>query len=84
MKKIILILSLLITLTFTSCNEQGPIKFRCVYGHDIVECYDKDNKLQIAFIGYTNYIFVLNTNKLDTLIVIDKKENKIINTSDYE
>jgi hypothetical protein len=78
MRKIILILSLLIILVFTSCNKQDQIKVRCVYGHDVIECYDKDNKLQIAFIGYSNYIVVLNPNKLDTLIVIDKKENKII------
>lgn len=81
MKKIILILSLLITLTFTSCDEQNQIKVKCAYGHDIVEYYDKDNKLQMAFIGYTNYIVVLNPNKLDTLIVLDKKENKIINNT---
>lgn len=81
MKNIILMFALFITLTFTSCNEQKQIKVSCSYGHDIVEYYDKDNKLQMAFIGYTNYIVVLNPNKLDTLIVIDKKENKIINNT---
>lgn len=77
MKNIILILALLITLTFTSCNKQDQIKVRCVYGHDVIEYYDKDNELQIAFIGYPNYIVVLNPNKLDTLKVIDKNKNLV-------
>lgn len=77
MKNIILILTLLITLTFTSCNKQDQIKVRCVYGHDVIEYYDKDNELQIAFIGYANYIVVLNPNKLDTLMVIDKNKNLV-------
>ena len=83
MRKIILILSLLIILVFTGCQKQEQIRVRCTYGHDIVEYYDED-KLKIAFVGYTNYIVVLDVDKLDELTVIDRKEGKIINISDYE
>lgn len=50
MRKIILILSLLIILVFTSCQKREQIRVRCVYGHDIVEYYDGD-KLKTVFIG---------------------------------
>lgn len=83
MRKIILILSLLIILVFTSCQKQEQIRVRCVYGHDIVEYYDGD-KLKTAFIGYTNYIVVLDVDKLDELTIIEKKEGKIISVSNYE
>ena len=83
MRKIILILSLLVILVFTSCQKRDQIRVRCVYGHDIVEYYD-DYKLKTAFIGYTNYIVVLDVDKLDELTVIDRKEGKIINISNYE
>jgi hypothetical protein len=80
MRKIILILSLLIILVFTSCQKREQIRVRCVYGHDIVEYYDGD-KLKTAFIGYTNYIVVLDADKSDELTVVDRKEGKIINIS---
>jgi hypothetical protein len=80
MRKIISILSLLIILVFTSCQKQEQIRVRCVYGHDIVEYYDGD-KLKTAFIGYTNYIVVLDADKSDELTVVDRKEGKIINIS---
>lgn len=83
MRKIILILSLLFLLVFTSCRKQEQIRVRCTYGHDIIEYYDGD-KLKTAFIGYTNYIVVLDVDKLDELTVIDRKEGKIINISNYE
>lgn len=83
MRKIILILSLLIILVFTSCQKREQIRVRCVYGHDVVEYYD-DDKLKTVFIGYTNYIVVLDVDKLDELTVIDRKEGKIINISNYE
>ena len=83
MRKIILILSLLIILVFTSCQKQEQIRVRSVYGHDVVEYYDGD-KLKTAFIGYTNYIVVLDVDKLDELTVIDRKEGKIINILNYE
>ena len=83
MRKIILILSLLVILVFTSCRKQEQIRVRCVFGHDVVEYYDGD-KLKTAFVGYTNYIIVLNVDKLDELTVIDRKEGKIINISSYE
>ena len=83
MRKIILILSLLIIFVFTSCQKDEQIRVRCAYGHDIVEYYDGD-KLKTAFIGYTNYIVVLDVDKLDELTVIDRKEGKIINITDYE
>lgn len=35
MRKIILILSLLIMLVFTSCQKQEQIRVRCVYGHEL-------------------------------------------------
>ena len=80
MRKIILILSLLIILVFTSCRKHEQIRVRSAYGHDIIEYYDGD-KLKTAFIGYTNYIVVLDVDKLDGLTVIDRKEGKIINIS---
>ena len=83
MRKIILILSLLIIIVFTGCQKQEQIRVRCTYGHDIIEYYDGD-KLKTAFIGYANYIVVLDVDKLDELTVIDKKEGKITNISDYE
>lgn len=83
MRKIILVLSLLITLVFTSCQKQEQIRVRCVYGHDIIEYYDGD-KLKTAFIGYTNYIVVLDVDKLDELTIIERKEGKIISVSNYE
>ena len=83
MRKIILTLSLLIVLVFTGCQKQEQIRVRCVYGHDIVEYYDGD-KLKTAFIGYTNYIVVLDVDKLDELTVIDRKEGKMINISNHE
>jgi hypothetical protein len=83
MRKIILILSLLIILVFTSCQKREQIRVRCVYGHDIVEYYDGD-KLKTAFIGYTNYIVVLDADKPDELTIIEKKEGKTIQTSNNE
>lgn len=83
MRKIILILSLLFLLVFTGCQKQEQIRVRCAYGHDIVEYYDGD-KLKTALIGYTNYIVVLDVDKLDELTIIDRKEGKIINVSNYE
>lgn len=77
MRKILFILSLFFTLVLTSCQKQEPIRVRSVYGHDIVEYYYADT-LKTVFIGYTNYIVVLNTNKSDELIVIDRKEGKTI------
>lgn len=83
MRKIILILSLLIILVFTSCQKREQIRVKCVYGHDIIEYYDGD-KLKTAFIGYTDYIVVLDVDKLDELTVINRTEGKIINISNYE
>lgn len=83
MRKIILILSLLIILVFTSCQKHEQIRVRTVYGHDIIEYYDSD-KLKTAFIGYTNYIVVLDVDKLDELTIIERKEGKIISVSNYE
>lgn len=83
MRKILFILSLLFIFVFTGCQKQEQIRVRCVYGHDIVEYYDGD-KLKTAFIGYTNYIVVLDVDKLDEITVIDRKESKIINITDYE
>ena len=83
MRKIILILSLLIILVFTGCRKQEQIRVRCVYGHDVIEYYDGD-KLKTAFIGYTNYIVVLDTDKLDELTIINRTEGKIINISNHE
>lgn len=83
MRKIVLILSLLFLLVFTGCEKLEQIRVRCAYGHDIVEYYDGD-KLKTAFIGYTNYIVVLDVDKLDELTVIDRKEGKIKNISNYE
>lgn len=83
MKKIILILSLLFILVFTSCQKHEQIRVRTVYGHDIIEYYD-GNKLKTAFIGYANYIVVLDVDKLEELTVIDRKEGKIISISNYE
>lgn len=83
MRKILFILSLLIILVFTSCQKREQIRVKCVYGHDIIEYYDGD-KLKTAFIGYTNYIVVLDVDKLDELTVIDRKEGKIINISNHE
>lgn len=84
MRKIISILSLLIILVFTSCQKldqkRDQIRVRNVYGHDIVEYYDGD-KLKTAFIGYTNFIVVLDADKSDELTVVDRKEGKIINIS---
>lgn len=77
MRKILFILSLFFTLVLTSCQKQEQIRVRCVYGHDIVEYYDGD-KLKTAFIGYTNYIVVLEADKSDELVVIDRKEGKTI------
>lgn len=78
MRKIILILSLLFILVFTSCQKQEQIRVRSAYGHDIIEYY-KGDTLKAAFIGYTNYIVVLDVDKLDELTVVDRKEGKIIN-----
>lgn len=83
MRKIILILSLLIMLVFTGCQKHEQIRVRSAYGHDIIEYYDGD-KLKTTFIGYTNYIVVLDVDKLDRLTVIDRKEGKIINISNHE
>ena len=83
MRKVVLILSLLIILVFTGCQKQEQIRVRCVYGHDVIEYYDGD-KLKTAFIGYTNYIVVLDVDKLDELTVIDREEGKIINISNHE
>jgi hypothetical protein len=83
MRKILFILSLLIILVFTSCQKQEQIRVRCVYGHDIIEYYDGD-KLKTAFVGYTNYIVVLDVDKLDELTIIDRKEGKIINIQNCE
>ena len=80
MKKIILILSLLIIFVFTNCQKNEQIRVRTAFGHDIIEYYDGD-KLKTAFIGYTNYIVVLDVDKLDELTVIDREEGKIINIS---
>ena len=80
MRKIILTLSLLIILVFTSCQKYEQIRVRCAYGHDIIEYYDGD-KLKTVFIVYTNYIVVLDVDKLDKLTVIDRKEGEIINIS---
>lgn len=80
MRKIILILSLLIIFIFTSCRKHEQIRVRSAYGHDIIEYYDGD-KLKTAFIGYTNYIVVLDVDKLDGLTIIDRKEGEIINIS---
>ena len=77
MRKILFILSLFFTLVLTSCQKQEQIRVRCSYGHDIVEYYDGD-KLKTAFIGYTNYIVVLEADKSDELVVIDRKEGKTI------
>ena len=83
MRNIVLILSLLFLLVFTGCQKQEQIRVRCTYGHDIIEYYDGD-KLKTAFVGYTNYIVVLDIDKLDELTIIDRKEGKIINVSNYE
>ena len=83
MRKIILILSLLVILVFTSCQKREQIRVRAVYGNDIIEYYDGD-KLKTAFIGYTNYIVVLDADKSDKLTVVDRKEGKIINISNSE
>lgn len=83
MRKILFVLSLLFLFVFTSCQKQEQIRVRCTYGHDIIEYYDGD-KLKTAFIGYTNYIVVLDVDKLDELTIIERKEGKIINISDYE
>ena len=83
MRKILFILSLLIILVFTSCQKHEQIRVRSAYGHDIIEYYDGD-KLKTAFVGYTNYIVVLDVDKLDELTVIDRKEGKIINIQNCE
>lgn len=80
MRKIILILSLLFIFVFTSCQKQEQIRVRSVYGHDIIEYYNGDT-LKAAFIGYTNYIVVLDVDKLDELTVIDREACEIINIS---
>ena len=77
MKKILFILSLFFALVLTSCQKQEQIRVRSAYGHDIIEYYDGD-KLKIVFIGYTNYIVVLEADKSDELVVIDRKEGKTI------
>lgn len=77
MRKILFILSLFFTLVLTSCQKQEQIRVRCVYGHDIVEYYEGD-KLKTAFIGYTNYIVVLDADKSEEIIVIDRNEGKTI------
>lgn len=80
MRKILFILALFFTVVLTSCTsceKQEQIRVRSVYGHDIIEYYNGDT-LKTAFIGYTNYIVVLNADKLDKLIVIDRKNGKII------
>ena len=83
MRKILFILSLLFIFIFTSCQKHEQIRVRAVYGHDIIEYYDGD-KLKTAFIGYTNYIVVLDADKSDELTVVDRKESKIINISNSE
>lgn len=83
MKKILFILSVLFILVFSSCQKQEQIRVRAVYGHDIIEYYDNDT-LKTAFIGYTNYIVVLNADKPDEFIVIERTEGKQINISDNE
>lgn len=83
MRKILFILSLFFTLVFTSCQKQEQIRVRATYGHDIIEYYDGDT-LKTAFIGYTNYIVVLNADKSDELIVIDRKEGKTIQVSNLK
>lgn len=77
MRNILFVLSLFFTLVLTSCQKQEQIRVRSTYGHDIIEYYDCDT-LKTVFIGYTNYIVVLNADKSDELIVIDRKEGKTI------
>lgn len=83
MKKILFILSLLFVLVFTSCQRNEQIRVRAVYGHDIIEYYDGD-KLKTAFIGFTNYIVVLDADNSDELTIIEKKEGKTIQISNNE
>lgn len=83
MRKILFILSLLFVLVFTSCQRNEQIRVRAVYGHDIIEYYDGD-RLKTAFIGFTNYIVVLDADNSDELTIIEKKEGKAIQISNNE
>lgn len=83
MRKILFILSLLFIFVFTSCQKHEQIRVRAVYGHDIIEYYDGD-KLKTAFIGFTNYIVVLDADNSDELTIIEKKEGKTIQISNNE
>ena len=83
MRKILFILSLLFIFIFTGCQKHEHIRVRAVYGHDIIEYYDGD-KLKTAFIGFTNYIVVLNADNSDELTIIEKKEGKTIQISNNE
>lgn len=83
MRKILFILSLLFIFIFTGCQKHEQIRVRAVYGHDIIEYYDGD-KLKTAFIGFTNYIVVLNADNSDELTIIEKKEGKTIQISNNE
>ena len=68
---------------FISCQKDEQIRVRSVYGHDIIEYYDGD-KLKTAFIGFTNYIVVLDADNSDELTIIEKKEGKTIQISNNE
>jgi hypothetical protein len=83
MRKILFILSLLFIFVLTSCQKHEQSRVRAVYGHDIIEYYDGD-KLKTAFIGFTNYIVVLNADNSDELTIIEKKEGKTIQISNNE